>query len=164
MSQFKLNPDIVRFLSKKTGLAEATVKNYIYLLRRNYPTSTLNAVAQLYAASKGLSVFRKLSIQDKATLPNIEIQKQKTQIKEKKLKQGSKLPSERELKQAYGVSDITVRRTLRNLVQKGIIAREQGKGTFVKVLDQGPQNKKTIRIATYWASRFNSIIREIKNG
>jgi len=84
MSQSKLDPDIVRFLSRKTGLAEATVKKDVYLLRRNYPTSTLNAVAQLYAVSKGLTIFRKLSKEDKATLPNIEVEKEKTRIKEKR--------------------------------------------------------------------------------
>lgn len=48
-----------------------------------------------------------------------------------KLKQGMKIPSENELKKKYRVSNTTVRKAINELLQEGIIYREQGKGTFL---------------------------------
>ncbi len=42
-----------------------------------------------------------------------------------------RLPSERELVQQFGISRMTVRRTLQDLVQEGILYTRVGKGTFV---------------------------------
>ena len=44
---------------------------------------------------------------------------------------GSQIPSEYELCEEYGVSRITVREVLKDLVQAGYLQRKQGKGTFV---------------------------------
>lgn len=82
MSKKSLNPKIVEYLSDKTGLAESTIKKNIYLLKKNYSTSTINAVAQIYAQSKGFSVYRQLSEDDKSSLPNIEIEKQTVKVKQ----------------------------------------------------------------------------------
>ena len=46
-------------------------------------------------------------------------------------KVGQCIASERELSEAYGVSRMTVRQALGELVQEGILFREKGKGTFV---------------------------------
>ena len=40
-------------------------------------------------------------------------------------------PSERELQERYGISRMTVRRTLSELVNEGFLIREQGRGSFV---------------------------------
>jgi len=44
---------------------------------------------------------------------------------------GQSLPSEKELIEIYGVSRLTVREAVNRLVLKGLVKKEQGKGTFV---------------------------------
>lgn len=62
----------------------------------------------------------------------IEILRQ--QIVSGELKPNDQLPTEEVLCQAYGVSRGTVRQAIHNLVQEGLIRREQGRGTFVNPL------------------------------
>ncbi|RKX52901.1 MAG: hypothetical protein DRP25_01395 [Thermotoga sp.] len=50
------------------------------------------------------------------------------------LKPGDKIPSERELAQRFNVSRMTARMALIDLVQKGLLIRKAGKGTFVNEL------------------------------
>lgn len=44
------------------------------------------------------------------------------------------IPSERELIKEFGVSRITVRKAIDELVNEGYVYRVQGKGTYVKVI------------------------------
>lgn len=44
---------------------------------------------------------------------------------------GDLIPSERELCEQHGISRMTVRRALGDLVHEGLLRREQGKGTFI---------------------------------
>lgn len=53
---------------------------------------------------------------------------------------GDKLPSEHELECAFGVSRVTVRAALDELVQQGVLVKRQGKGTFV----QAPTYRESI--------------------
>ncbi len=52
-------------------------------------------------------------------------------VKEGELKPGDKLPSERTLCCLLDISRMTVHRALDNLVQAGLLEKEQGSGTFV---------------------------------
>ncbi|MFC5862490.1 phosphonate metabolism transcriptional regulator PhnF [Acidicapsa dinghuensis] len=47
------------------------------------------------------------------------------------LRPGDRLPSEDELLTRFGVSRITVRRAIQNLVQRGVVEIQRGRGTFV---------------------------------
>lgn len=53
-------------------------------------------------------------------------------IESGKYKAGEKLPPENDLCEQYGVSRITARRAIMDLVEEGRLHRKQGKGTFVK--------------------------------
>ncbi|MCX6066474.1 MAG: GntR family transcriptional regulator [Chloroflexi bacterium] len=48
------------------------------------------------------------------------------------LRPGDQLPSEAQLVKRYGVSPMTVRRSINILVDQGVVIAEQGRGTFVK--------------------------------
>ena len=52
-------------------------------------------------------------------------------IRSGKLKPGDRLPAEDQVAASYGVSVITVRRTLSDLASAGYLRRERGRGTFV---------------------------------
>ena len=49
---------------------------------------------------------------------------------------GDQIPTEKELADFYNVSTITARQAILNLVQEGLLRREQGKGTFVQSVDR----------------------------
>ena len=55
-------------------------------------------------------------------------------IKKGVLVAGHKLPPEPELAELYGVSRVTIRKTLTQLANEGLVERRKGKGTFVKDL------------------------------
>lgn len=58
------------------------------------------------------------------------------QLIEKRVKSGeypigARIPSERDLCEIYGVSRITVRQAIAELTERGVLNRQQGRGTFV---------------------------------
>ncbi len=55
----------------------------------------------------------------------------RTQIRSGEWQPGALVPSERELSETYGLSRMTARQAITELVNEGALYREQGKGTFV---------------------------------
>ena len=77
-------------------------------------------------------------IQKKSLAEEVAEQLQK-QIKEGKLKEGDKLPTEPELMKVFGVGRSTIREAVKMLLNKGYISVQQGRGTFVE--SQTPVNE-----------------------
>ncbi len=59
---------------------------------------------------------------------------------------GDKIPSENELANTFHFSRQTVRQAIGDLVAEGILAREQGSGTYVSIPPVKPVQDKTMRI------------------
>ncbi len=57
------------------------------------------------------------------------------QISDGSLRPGDKLPSEAQLRRHYQLSQVTVRRAVNTLLQRGLVTTAQGRGTFVKSPD-----------------------------
>jgi len=71
---------------------------------------------------------------------------------EESLKEGDALPIESEIEKQYGVSRITVRKTIEELVRDGVVTKTQGRGTFV-------QSRKIIQQAgsiTSWTEEMQA--------
>ena len=68
---------------------------------------------------KGISAWKQIS-------DDIE-----TSIKNKTWKPGDKLPTEMELAKTYRVNRHTIRRSVHELVEKGLVSVEQGRGMFI---------------------------------
>lgn len=54
------------------------------------------------------------------------------EIEEGKLKPNQKIPTEQEMSEYYQISRMTVRKAMAQLVDEGVLAKKQGKGTFVQ--------------------------------
>ena len=74
--------------------------------------------------------YNKLN-QQETSLPLYQILKQELMILIEKMIPGEKLPTETELEKQYGVSRITVRRAVQELVLDGLVCKKQGYGTFI---------------------------------
>src|SRR5579884_2027130 len=73
------------------------------------------------------TVFRKSPLPRYYQLKEIMREK----IRSGEWKPGDLIPSERELGETYGISRMTARQAITELVNEGVFYREQGKGTFV---------------------------------
>jgi len=79
------------------------------------------------------------------------------EIESQKLAPGTRLPTEKELAKRFGVSLITVRGCIGELVREGILVRRQGRGTFVA--SRKPRDTQIImaivpEIADYYCARL----------
>jgi hypothetical protein len=72
----QLNPEVLTFLHEKLGKSISTIRSDLSRLKRDYPTSSLNAVAQIYAEKHGESVRRLIGKADKLLIPVAPVVKQ----------------------------------------------------------------------------------------
>jgi len=79
-----LKPEALEFLKKKTGLAEKTLRNQITKLRSKSPGITINGAAHMLAMQHKTSLLGKLSDEDKASLPNLELDRSKVKLPQAK--------------------------------------------------------------------------------
>ncbi|MBA1336789.1 MAG: hypothetical protein HPY66_3225 [Firmicutes bacterium] len=66
-----------------------------------------------------------------------------------KLKEGEKIPSERELCQMFDVSRITARQAIAEAVNEGLLFTVQGKGTFVRKNDDYMIDQGLVRVTSF---------------
>lgn len=79
----RLDPRIVAALAKKLGKRPATVKKDVYLRAKNYPASTKNAVAQIYARENRATVYPMLDKEDRQSMPIVEYDRTPIRVREK---------------------------------------------------------------------------------
>lgn len=93
------------------------------------PTTTPTAVASTTAAAETQLTSRLLK--DGPKPKHAQLREILEEICATELSPGDMLPGERVLEETYGVSRITVRRAIGDLVASGKLKRARGKGTFV---------------------------------
>ena len=71
----RLDPAILEKLERVTGNKQSSIRVAIAQMRGKYGNLPINAVAHLYALENGTSVLTKLTREEKASLPNVEIEK-----------------------------------------------------------------------------------------
>lgn len=75
MGKPELNPKIVEVLKNRTKISEQAIRNALSKTRRDNPSLTLNAAAQIFARTRGFSVARYLTDKDRETSKHIKIEK-----------------------------------------------------------------------------------------
>src|SRR5690606_5351457 len=63
------------------------------------------------------------------------------------------IPTEAELEERFGVSRITIRKAVEELVSEGLVVRQQGRGTFV----QRPKLTHVLNSITSWTERLTAL-------
>lgn len=86
-----LKQESLDFLKQKTNLTEKTIRNKIAMLRRKYPNVSVGGAAHMLAMQYGSSLVTKLSDEDKASIPNLELEASKVTLVKAKSRTKEKL-------------------------------------------------------------------------
>ena len=158
MRKSKLNPKIFNLLKKKTKgqISDQAIRNAISQIRRNVPSLTLNAAAEMFAKKRGFTVVRYLSEKDRETMKNIRITEIKIPAKKKKkqmrtiiipneFKLDDPLLSIKKLNEAKEMASIypflyVLENSIRELIDKVMISK-YGKDWFTAKAPKGLQDK-----------------------
>lgn len=97
--------------------------------RADAPTPAASAVAS--SAQRTLALLSRHSIEPGPIPKHAQIKEILTEVCHDDLRPGDSLPSERVLEEVFGVSRITVRRAIGDMVADGTVESFRGKGTFV---------------------------------
>jgi len=85
------------------------------------------------------------------------------EISSGKFRPGDQLPSEATICGRYGVSPMTVRRAVNMLIDQGLVATRQGKGTFVKGLELGRSTFALDELQSLFRDKETSRVRLIRS-
>lgn len=66
-----LDYSIIKKLTSELGITENTLRYNLSMLKRKYPDSNLNSLAQFYAESNGITVRKFLNIDEKKSIPRV---------------------------------------------------------------------------------------------
>ena len=75
------------------------------------------------------------------------------------LRPGDQLPTEGQFCKQFGVSPMTVRRSINILVERGLVSTTHGKGTFVKSLDMGEAVFRLHELKDQWTGAGETTVR-----
>ena len=75
------------------------------------------------------------------------------------LRPGDQLPTEGQFCKQFGVSPMTVRRSINILVERGLVSTTHGKGTFVKSLDMGEAVFRLHELKNQWTGEGETTVR-----
>lgn len=84
------------------------------------------------APSRGLSVVVPMQRDSRVPMHRQIAHQLREAIAKGAYRPGDRIPTEPELSERFGVSRITARQAVEHLVREGVVARKQGKGTFVE--------------------------------
>lgn len=79
-------------------------------------------------------------------------------MEENHFKDGDKLPPERALAEAFGVSRSSVREAIRTLAEKGLLESRQGDGTYVRIPDIEPLREALIEAVDSEGMMFDAVM------
>jgi GntR family transcriptional regulator len=103
--------------------------------------------------SRQVSEPRKIAVTKNLRVPLYLQVREKLREEISHMEPGRAIPTERELESRFGVSRMTIRGAIDDLVIEGLLVRQQGRGTFV----QKPKLTHELNTITSWTEQLESL-------